>query len=60
MCIRDRRFARRQEKWFRRDPRIEWMDLDENPLEALEKVIKVFDEIGANTLNELVKVPDYL
>ena len=55
-----RRFARRQEKWFRRDPRIEWMDLDENPLEALEKVIKVFDEIGANTLNELVKVPDYL
>jgi|TARA_B100001123_G_scaffold139143_1_gene161742 tRNA dimethylallyltransferase len=55
-----RRFARRQEKWFRRDPRIEWMDLDENPLEALEKVIKVFDEIGANTLNEVVKVPDYL
>jgi hypothetical protein len=36
------------------------MDLDENPLEALEKVIKVFDEIGANTLNEVVKVPDYL
>ncbi len=25
---RTRRFARRQLKWFRRDPRIEWLDLD--------------------------------
>lgn len=26
---RTRRFARRQQRWFRRDPRIEWFDLDE-------------------------------
>ena len=55
-----RRFARRQEKWFRRDPRIQWMDVKKDPLELLEKVIKVFDSIGRNTLNEFVKVPDYL
>ena len=55
-----RRFARRQEKWFRRDPRIEWLNLEKDPLEVLEKVIKAFDEIGVNTLNEVVKTPDYL
>ena len=55
-----RRFARRQEKWFRRDPRIEWLNLEKDPLEVLEKVIKVFDEIGVNTLNEVAKTPDYL
>jgi tRNA dimethylallyltransferase len=26
--VRTHRFARRQMKWFRRDPRIEWVDLD--------------------------------
>ena len=55
-----RRFARRQEKWFRRDPRIQWMELQEDPFELLEEVIKVFDLIGRNTSNEFVKVPDYL
>jgi tRNA dimethylallyltransferase len=25
---RTRRFARRQERWFRRDPRVEWFDVD--------------------------------
>lgn len=28
---RTRRFARRQEKWFRRDPRIHWIDADAAP-----------------------------
>ena len=55
-----RRFARRQEKWFRRDPRIQWLDVKKDPLELLEEVIKVFDAIGRNTFNEVVKVPDYL
>ena len=55
-----RRFARRQEKWFRRDPRIQWLDVKKDPLELLEEVIKVFDLIGRNTSNEFVKVPDYL
>ena len=55
-----RRFARRQEKWFRRDPRIHWMDMKNDSLELLEEVIKVFDAIGRNTFNEVVKVSDYL
>ncbi len=29
-------------------------------LELLEEVIKVFDVIGRNTFNEVVKVSDYL
>ncbi len=28
--IRTRRFAVRQERWFRRDPRITWFDVDES------------------------------
>ena len=55
-----RRFARRQEKWFRRDPRIHWMDMKNDSLELLEEVIKTFDAIGQNTFNEVVKVSDYL
>ena len=43
-----RRFARRQEKWFRRDPRIHWMDMKNDSLELLEEVIKTFDAIGQN------------
>ena len=30
---RTRRFARRQQRWFRRDPRIEWFDLDKRSIE---------------------------
>jgi tRNA dimethylallyltransferase len=32
---RTRQFAVRQERWFRRDPRIRWVELTESPLEAL-------------------------
>jgi len=32
---RTRSFARRQRSWFRRDPRIAWIDLDGDPLAAL-------------------------
>lgn len=32
---RTRRFARRQQRWFRRDPRIQWSDLDERGLDGL-------------------------
>ena len=38
------RFARRQERWFRRDPRIRWLDVGEDPLEALPAVLETFDE----------------
>jgi tRNA dimethylallyltransferase len=29
--LRTRRFARRQQRWFGRDPRIQWLDLDGDP-----------------------------
>ena len=36
---RTRRFVRRQHSWFRRDPRIEWFDLDAVEIEhVLERV----------------------
>ena len=41
---RTRRFARRQQRWFRRDPRIEWFDLDENTTDqVLERVLPLLD-----------------
>jgi tRNA dimethylallyltransferase len=36
---RTKQFARRQERWFRRDPRIRWID-GANPLEALGSVLE--------------------
>ena len=38
--VRTRRFARRQERWFRRDPRIRWLDAPATPPDALS----VWDE----------------
>lgn len=40
---RTRRFARRQERWFGRDPRIRWLDVGEDPLEVLPAVLETFD-----------------
>ena len=39
---RTRRFARRQERWFRRDPRIEWLTADRNPMDLLDTVLGEF------------------
>jgi tRNA dimethylallyltransferase len=39
--VRTRRFARRQERWFRRDPRIHWLDAPATPFETL----LAFDDI---------------
>ena len=33
--VRTRRFARRQERWFRRDPRIRWLDAPAAPAEVM-------------------------
>ncbi len=33
--VRTRRFARRQERWFRRDPRIRWLDAPTSPADIL-------------------------
>ena len=44
--VATRRFARRQERWFRRDPRIEWFDVADDPLEVLDEVLERFDNCG--------------
>lgn len=36
---RTRRFAVRQERWFRRDPRIRWFDVDGDPLALLPALL---------------------
>ena len=33
--VRTRRFARRQERWFRRDPRIHWLDTPTSPADIM-------------------------
>ncbi len=44
--LRTRRFARRQERWFRRDPRIAWVeppvDEPDNPMALLDRVLEDF------------------
>ncbi len=40
---RTRRFARRQERWFRRDPRIRWLDVREDPMEVFPALLEMFD-----------------
>ena len=32
IIVRTRQFAVRQERWFRRDPRIRWIDIDDEPV----------------------------
>ena len=46
-----RRFARRQDRWFRRDPRIDWIDIQDNPLEALPEVLDRFDRCALGAVN---------
>ena len=36
--LRTRRFSRRQDKWFRRDPRIRWVDAGRDPLDAAGEI----------------------
>ncbi|MXZ29324.1 MAG: tRNA (adenosine(37)-N6)-dimethylallyltransferase MiaA [Acidimicrobiia bacterium] len=40
---RTRRFARRQERWFGRDPRITWLDVEEDPWEVFGELMAIFD-----------------
>ncbi|HSL58238.1 MAG TPA: tRNA (adenosine(37)-N6)-dimethylallyltransferase MiaA [Acidimicrobiales bacterium] len=40
---RTRRFARRQERWFRRDPRIVWLDAEHDPAEVLPALLELVD-----------------
>jgi tRNA dimethylallyltransferase len=41
--LRTRQFAVRQERWFRRDPRIRWVDVTTDPLVALPIVQQAID-----------------
>ena len=47
--VRTRRFARRQERWFRRDPRITWLDAPAAPPD----VVAVWDE----ALERMTRLP---
>ncbi len=38
---RTRRFARRQRSWFRRDPRIEWLESSSDPVDVLPSLERV-------------------
>jgi tRNA dimethylallyltransferase len=44
---RTRRFARRQERWFRRDPRIRWFDID------IDHTVANLEPVSARLLEEL-------
>ncbi len=47
--VRTRRFARRQERWFRRDPRIAWLDAPATPAD----VLSVWDDAAGSHSTEL-------
>ena len=40
IVTRTRQFAVRQDRWFRRDPRIRWVDMTTGPLDALPAVLQ--------------------
>ena len=40
---RTRRFARRQERWFKRDPRVQWLNADE-PNQVFSQLQEIFQE----------------
>ena len=40
IITRTRQFAVRQERWFRRDPRIRWIDIDTDPVAAALPVLE--------------------
>ena len=42
---RTHRFARRQERWFRRDPRITWLDAESNPMDRLDDLVGHFERV---------------
>lgn len=42
IILRTRQFAVRQERWFRRDPRIQWVDVHDDPV---SEVVPVVEEV---------------
>jgi len=46
IVTRTRQFAVRQERWFRRDPRVRWIDVEDDPVaEVAPIVIKHFRQL---------------
>ena len=44
IITRTRQFAVRQERWFRRDPRVRWIDVEHDPVaEAVPVVLDAID-----------------
>jgi tRNA dimethylallyltransferase len=44
IVVRTRQFAVRQDRWFRRDPRIRWLEIDSDPVvEALPQLLTAID-----------------
>ncbi len=39
IVVRTRQFAVRQERWFRRDPRVRWVDVDRDPVAEVAPVV---------------------
>lgn len=39
MITRTRQFAVRQDRWFRRDPRVRWIDVEQDPIEEVAPVV---------------------
>jgi len=39
-----KKFARKQERWFRRDPRTHWIEIKEDPLEAIPILMEEYRE----------------
>ena len=39
VILRTQQFAVRQERWFRRDPRITWVDVDDDPVAEVAPVV---------------------
>jgi tRNA dimethylallyltransferase len=45
IALRTRQFAVRQERWFRRDPRIRWHDIDADEREAVPVVVAALQQL---------------
>ena len=39
IIIRTRQFAVRQERWFRRDPRVRWIDVEDDPVAEVTPLV---------------------
>lgn len=47
IVLRTRQFAVRQDRWFRRDPRIVWFDLDDRPMsDVTEAILSLWLDAG--------------